>query len=75
MEVDYELELQQEQLYNSMKIADTISFPHGLMTQMSRDCSIANRTFAIEWMKKVSLDVVMKCLVEVDNHRLPSFSV
>lgn len=57
-DVDYEYELYKEQMYNSMRTADTISFPYTLMSNISKDISIANRTYAIEWMKKVSYRVV-----------------
>jgi hypothetical protein len=42
-----------EQIYHSMKLADTIAFPIALVTQMYQNNHISNRQCVIGWMKSV----------------------
>ncbi len=42
-----------EKLFNIMRISEKISHVHGSAMNLVNDIKITNRSYAIEWMKKV----------------------
>ncbi len=50
----YDEDLMMDQVYNAMKISDASSLSFGSALCISRDPAIINRTYAVEWIKKVT---------------------